>query len=91
MAVALRPTLPRLLGTIAATAALLLTTVPAVPSAAASAVPSAAVSTGGRPVARTDAGTVRGARADGVDRFLALPYAAPPVGDLRWRVFDAGA
>ncbi|MBB5783871.1 carboxylesterase/lipase family protein [Nonomuraea jabiensis] len=45
----------------------------------------AAASGGDRPVARTDTGLVRGARADGVDRFLALPYAAPPVGELRWR------
>ncbi|SEH00734.1 para-nitrobenzyl esterase [Nonomuraea solani] len=70
MPVALRP---RLLGTAVTVAALLLTATPAT------------AESGARPVARTDTGLVRGARADGVDRFLALPYAAPPVGDLRWR------
>ncbi|OYQ31494.1 carboxylesterase [Niveispirillum lacus] len=37
------------------------------------------------PLVRTEAGTVRGLSADGVDRFLGIPFAAPPVGDLRWR------
>ncbi|HEY7483095.1 MAG TPA: carboxylesterase family protein [Streptosporangiaceae bacterium] len=37
------------------------------------------------PVVRVDTGALRGARADGVDSFLGVPYAAPPVGDLRWR------
>ncbi len=37
------------------------------------------------PLARTEAGTVRGLSADGVDRFLGIPFAAPPVGDRRWR------
>ncbi len=32
-----------------------------------------------------DHGTVVGRTIDGVDFFLALPYAAPPVGDMRWR------
>lgn len=37
------------------------------------------------PLARTVAGTVRGVTADGIDRFLGIPFAAPPVADGRWR------
>ncbi len=33
----------------------------------------------------TDAGPVRGKSGDGVRRFLGVPFAAPPVGALRWR------
>ena len=35
--------------------------------------------------ARTEAGEVRGAVQDGVLAFKGLPFAAPPVGPLRWR------
>jgi carboxylesterase type B len=37
------------------------------------------------PAARTDTGLVRGTHAAGVEHFLGLPYAQPPVGELRWR------
>jgi carboxylesterase type B len=36
-------------------------------------------------VVHTDKGKISGARSDGVDSFLGVPYAAPPVGALRWR------
>lgn len=36
-------------------------------------------------VVHTDKGPVRGTVSGGVREFLGLPYAAPPVGDLRWQ------
>ena len=35
-------------------------------------------------VVTTDKGAVRGAVANGIENFLDIPYAAPPVGPLRW-------
>ncbi len=37
------------------------------------------------PLVKTASGLVEGSTADGVVAWLGLPYAAPPVGDLRWR------
>jgi para-nitrobenzyl esterase len=34
---------------------------------------------------RTDAGALRGYANNGVSTFRGIPYAAPPVGDLRWK------
>ncbi len=39
----------------------------------------------GGPVVRVDTGVLRGARSGGVDSFLGIPYARPPVDALRWR------
>src|SRR6266852_8638664 len=43
--------------------------------------------TGGEraPVVATRDGRVRGISSGGIERFLGVPYAMPPVGDLRWR------
>ncbi len=35
------------------------------------------------PVVKTQSGAVSGAETNGVEAFRALPYAKPPVGDLR--------
>jgi para-nitrobenzyl esterase len=40
---------------------------------------------GGGPTVNTTDGPVRGIVKNGVNQFLGIPYAAPPVGDLRWR------
>jgi carboxylesterase type B len=38
-----------------------------------------------QPVALTESGVVIGSRMNGVNEFLGIPYAAPPVGSRRWR------
>jgi para-nitrobenzyl esterase len=40
---------------------------------------------GGHPVVLTDRGAVQGVVAEGVRTFAGIPYAAPPVGELRWQ------
>ncbi|MFV3130505.1 carboxylesterase/lipase family protein [Niveispirillum sp. KHB5.9] len=40
---------------------------------------------GDGPVVTTQSGPVRGLVADGVESFRGIPFASPPVGDLRWR------
>jgi para-nitrobenzyl esterase len=46
---------------------------------------SCATATADPAVAQTETGTVHGVVADSSRTFSGIPYAAPPVGDLRWR------
>lgn len=47
--------------------------------------PPAAAPAGAPVTMKVKQGTLKGSRANGVDYFLAVPFAPPPVGDLRWR------
>src|SRR6201995_320923 len=48
-------------------------------------IPSALAGHAGGLVVRTQSGAVEGESPGGVDQWLGLPYAAPPVGSLRWK------
>lgn len=43
------------------------------------------------PILNTDQGLAQGIASNGVSRFLGLPFAAPPIGHLRWRAPQAPA
>jgi para-nitrobenzyl esterase len=42
-------------------------------------------------VVRTEGGALRGVAGDGIEKYLGIPYAAPPTGDLRWKPPQAPA
>jgi para-nitrobenzyl esterase len=58
-------------------------TVAVASTAGAIAAPHGGTSAG--PIVKIDAGSLRGKAVGGADDYLGIPYAAPPVGRLRWR------
>ena len=55
------------------------------------ALPLAASAQGAAPTAKIKQGALAGAMVEGVEEFWGIPYAAPPVGDLRWKPPTAAA
>ena len=51
----------------------------------------ASAQAGPAPTAKIKQGALKGASVEGVEEFWGIPYAAPPVGDLRWRPPAAAA
>ncbi|WP_439540503.1 carboxylesterase/lipase family protein [Sphingomonas sp.] len=52
-------------------------------------LPAPALAGEAAPVVKLADGRIAGARVDGIERFLNVPFAAPPVGALRWRAPQA--
>jgi len=65
--------------------ALLLSATSSTISAQTAAEPSEQSGTSVAPVITTVGGDLQGSLGDGVENFFGVPYAEPPVGDLRWR------
>lgn len=63
----------------------LLVLLPAMAAAVLPAASALADNPGRSAIVHTDLGLVRGTQAGGARSFLGIPYAAPPVGSLRWR------
>jgi para-nitrobenzyl esterase len=72
-------------GRLAAAGVTLGALVVAAPSVSASTLGGQAAASTSGPVVDTANGAVRGLAGQAVDEFLGIPYAAPPVGALRWR------
>jgi para-nitrobenzyl esterase len=49
------------------------------------ALPLASLAQGAGPTAKIKQGALQGAAVEGVEEFWGIPYAAPPLGDLRWK------
>jgi para-nitrobenzyl esterase len=47
--------------------------------------PPALAADNARPIVHTAEGPVQGYVKNGISEFLGIPYATPPVGDLRWQ------
>src|SRR3984957_20840406 len=48
-------------------------------------LPTASTASTGEPVVQTNAGTLRGTNAGSAIAFRGIPYARPPIGELRWQ------